>query len=58
MAFLGEGNLNFPWEKSHWDKEVEKKKIQVKADDLSTLLVQETAQSAPQIVPPERVSDT
>ena len=26
MAFPREGNLNFPWEKSHWDRTVVKKK--------------------------------
>ena len=25
VAFPGEGNLNFPWEKSHWDNTVVKK---------------------------------
>ena len=24
LAFPGEGNLNFPWEKSHWDNTVVK----------------------------------
>ena len=26
LAFPGEGNLNFPWEKSHWDNTIVKKK--------------------------------
>ena len=26
LAFPGEGNLNFPWEKFHWDNTVVKKK--------------------------------
>ena len=25
LAFLGENNLNFPWEKSQWDNTVDKK---------------------------------
>ena len=28
LAFPGEGNLNFPWEKSHWDKTVAKLQMQ------------------------------
>ena len=27
LAFLGEGNPNFPWEKSHWDSTVVKSKV-------------------------------
>ena len=27
LAFPGESNLNFPWEKSHWDNTVVKSKV-------------------------------
>ena len=27
LAFPGKGNLNFPWEKSHWENTVEKVKV-------------------------------
>ena len=27
LAFLGKSNLNFPWEKSHWDNTVVKVKL-------------------------------
>ena len=30
LAFPGEGNPNFPWEKSNWDNTVVKSKVKVK----------------------------
>ena len=33
LAFPGEGNPNFPWEKSHWDSCKKKKKVVEGADD-------------------------
>ena len=38
LAFPREGNLNFPWEKSHWDNTVVKKKDVL--DDMSVLMSQ------------------
>ena len=35
LAFPREGNLNFPWEKSHWNNtDVEKKKLKKKKEDI------------------------
>ena len=42
LAFPGEGNPNFPWEKSHWDNTVveKKKKGRVLDQTLTCLLIQ------------------
>ena len=42
LAFSGEGNLNFPWEKSYWDHTVVKQQLLKKGhafNEIQNLLI-------------------